>query len=124
MLDGRVADLLVVSARTSRNVRDADGITLFVIPPDAAGVAIHRQARLDGRNAAIVRAEPNLTEPLAEVEAPPYSEVIVPAQEPLPAVIDQLSLFGASLGAASSRKRALRRSAPAVLPGDKQLILF
>src|SRR5207249_9095080 len=37
------------------------------------------------QNAAIVRAEPSLTEPLAEVEAPPYSEVIVPAQEHLPA---------------------------------------
>ena len=76
------------------------------------------------QNAAIVRAEPSLTEPLAEVEAPPCSEVIVPAQEPLPAVIDQLSLFGASLGAASSRKRVLRRSASAVLPADKQRMLF
>jgi len=76
------------------------------------------------QNAAIVRAGPSLTESLAEVEAAPYNEVIVPAQESLPAVIDQLSLFGAALGGASSRKRALRRSAPAVLPGDKQLILF
>jgi len=57
VLDGHVADLLVVSARTSRNVRDAEGITLFAIPPDAAGVAIQRQARLDGRNAAIVRLD-------------------------------------------------------------------
>jgi len=76
------------------------------------------------QNAAIAHAEPSLTESLAEVESPPYNEVDVPAQEPLPAAIDQLSLFGASLVATSSRKRSLRRSAPVVLPADKQRILF
>ena len=76
------------------------------------------------QNAAVAHAAPSLTESLAEVEAEPYKEVIVPAQESPPAVIDQLSLFGVPLDAASSRKRALRRSAPAVLPADKQRILF
>src|SRR5205085_3731205 len=70
VLDGQVADLLVVSARTSRNVRDADGITLFIIPPDAAGVAIQPQTRLDGRNAAIVRLDGVRVDADAVVGAP------------------------------------------------------
>src|SRR2546427_751235 len=35
VLDGAAADRLVVSARTAGGARDADGITLFVIRPDA-----------------------------------------------------------------------------------------
>lgn len=57
VLDGHVADRLVVSARTAGAARDASGITLFVLAPDAPGVAIERQARIDGRNAALVRLD-------------------------------------------------------------------
>src|SRR5262249_1035062 len=57
VLDGHVADLLVVAARTAGAVRDHEGITLFVLRPDAPGIAIQRQARLDGRNAALVRLD-------------------------------------------------------------------
>src|SRR5215468_12495308 len=39
VLDGHVANLLVVSARTSGDDRDADGVTLFLVPADAPGVA-------------------------------------------------------------------------------------
>jgi len=76
------------------------------------------------KNEAIGRAESGLAESLAEVETPPGSEVIVPAQEPLPAVIDQLLLFGASLSAASGRKRATRRPSPQLARVDQQLGLF
>jgi hypothetical protein len=77
------------------------------------------------QNAAIVgHAESSLAESLAEVEAPPDNEVIVPAQEPLPAVIDQLLLFGASLSAASGRKRAARRPSSQLSSVDQQLGLF
>jgi alkylation response protein AidB-like acyl-CoA dehydrogenase len=51
VLDGGVADRLVVSART------ASGITLFVVRPDAAGVSIERQVRIDARNVALVRLD-------------------------------------------------------------------
>jgi alkylation response protein AidB-like acyl-CoA dehydrogenase len=55
VLDGHVADGLVVSARTSGGVRDAGGITLFLVRPDSPGVSLQRQTRLDARNAALVR---------------------------------------------------------------------
>ena len=74
------------------------------------------------QNEAIGRAEPSVAESLGE--AAPENEVILPAQEPLPAVIDQLLLFGASLSAASGRKRAARRPSSQLLRIDQQLGLF
>jgi alkylation response protein AidB-like acyl-CoA dehydrogenase len=49
VLDAHVADAIIVSARTQA------GVSLFLVPKDAAGVEITRQTRLDGRNAAIVK---------------------------------------------------------------------
>jgi alkylation response protein AidB-like acyl-CoA dehydrogenase len=57
VLDGHVADALIVPARTSGDVGDADGITLFVVPGDAAGLTRERQHRVDERGAAILRLE-------------------------------------------------------------------
>jgi acyl-CoA dehydrogenase len=57
VLDGHVADHLLVSARTSGRPRDAAGITLFLLPRDTPGLTITRQSRLDNRNAALVRLE-------------------------------------------------------------------
>ena len=54
VLDGHVADHLVVSARTGGQADDADGITLFLIARDTAGVSVRRLSRVDGRNAANV----------------------------------------------------------------------
>jgi acyl-CoA dehydrogenase len=54
VLDGHVADRLVVSARTAGGPTDVDGITLFLVAPDAAGVHLERQTRIDGRNAALL----------------------------------------------------------------------
>jgi alkylation response protein AidB-like acyl-CoA dehydrogenase len=54
VLDGHVADRLIVPARTAGAPRDPAGITLFVVRPDASGVRIERQARVDSRNAALV----------------------------------------------------------------------
>jgi alkylation response protein AidB-like acyl-CoA dehydrogenase len=50
VLDGHVADMLVVAARTA-----ADGITLFLVPADAPGVQRTRLAMVDSRNAAGIR---------------------------------------------------------------------
>jgi alkylation response protein AidB-like acyl-CoA dehydrogenase len=55
VLDGHVADRLVVSARTVGDVRDPDGITLFLLDAHAPGTTITRQWTVDSRNAAIVR---------------------------------------------------------------------
>jgi len=57
-----------------------------------------------------------------EPEAPP-EDIVIPHQ-PLPAIIDQLLLFGAPLDAAAARKRIAHRSAPAIMSADKQLGLF
>ncbi len=57
VLDGHVADALVVSARTAGQDGDSDGISLFLIPAETAGVEIERQTRVDDRNAAIVHLQ-------------------------------------------------------------------
>jgi alkylation response protein AidB-like acyl-CoA dehydrogenase len=55
VLDGHVADRLVVAARTSGAAGDRDGITLCLVDPGASGVAITRTLMVDSRNAARVR---------------------------------------------------------------------
>jgi alkylation response protein AidB-like acyl-CoA dehydrogenase len=52
VVDGHVADLLVVAARTAGADSDAKGITLFLVDPKAKGVAIERTAMVDAHNAA------------------------------------------------------------------------
>ena len=54
VLDGHVADLFVVVARTSGGDGDAEGISLFLVPSDAKGLDRRRQQRVDSRGAAIV----------------------------------------------------------------------
>jgi alkylation response protein AidB-like acyl-CoA dehydrogenase len=52
VLEGMAAGLLVVSARTSGEVGDADGISLFLVPADAPGVARKALKLADSRGAA------------------------------------------------------------------------
>jgi acyl-CoA dehydrogenase len=54
VLDGHVADAFVVSARTAGGDSDAEGIGLFLVPADSAGVTVTRQVRLDSLGAALV----------------------------------------------------------------------
>ena len=54
VLDGHVADHLVVSARTAGETAQAEGITLFLIPRETPGVTVQRLSRVDARSAAIV----------------------------------------------------------------------
>ncbi len=54
VLDGHVADMLIVAARTAGDSRDRDGITLFLVDAKSAGVTIERRAMVDDRNAARV----------------------------------------------------------------------
>jgi alkylation response protein AidB-like acyl-CoA dehydrogenase len=55
VLDGHVADLLVVAARTAGARGDRQGITLFLVPGDAAGLTRTRTIMVDSRNAALVK---------------------------------------------------------------------
>ena len=52
VVDGHVADLLIVAARTAGGQDDADGITLFLVDPKARGVKIERTLMVDAHNAA------------------------------------------------------------------------
>jgi len=54
VLHGAQAGVLIVSARTAGAQRDEDGITLFAVPADAAGVAVRDVRMLDGQRAADV----------------------------------------------------------------------
>ena len=52
VLDGHVADRLIVVARTSGERGERDGITLFLVHADADGVDVTRTTMVDSRNAA------------------------------------------------------------------------
>ena len=52
VVDGHVADILVVAARTAGGDADAKGITLFLVDPKAKGVEIERTIMVDSHNAA------------------------------------------------------------------------
>ena len=54
VLDGHVADKLIVVARTAGSADDRDGISLFLVDPKANGVSVTRTKMVDSRNAANV----------------------------------------------------------------------
>ncbi|MEP0706626.1 MAG: acyl-CoA dehydrogenase family protein [Parvibaculum sp.] len=66
VLDGHVAEQLIVVARTSGNDNDRTGITLFLVDPKAAGVKITRTLMVDGRNAANIELD-NVRAPASAV---------------------------------------------------------
>jgi alkylation response protein AidB-like acyl-CoA dehydrogenase len=55
VVDGHVADLLIVAARTSGAAGEEDGITLFAVPRAAAGIDVERTVMVDAHNAARVK---------------------------------------------------------------------
>ena len=52
VVDGHVADLLVVAARTSGMAGETDGLTLFLVDPRTGGLDVERTIMLDSHNAA------------------------------------------------------------------------
>jgi acyl-CoA dehydrogenase len=52
VVDGHVADTLIVAARTSGEHNDRDGITLFLVDRAARGVTVERTVMVDAHNAA------------------------------------------------------------------------
>ncbi|MED5339862.1 MAG: acyl-CoA dehydrogenase family protein, partial [Pseudomonadota bacterium] len=54
VLDGHVADKLIVAARTSGEVGSREGISLFLVDREANGVSVTRTIMADSRNAANV----------------------------------------------------------------------
>ena len=57
VLNGPAADVLVVSARTSGEQRDGEGISLFVVPADATGVSRRDYPTVDAFRASEVTLE-------------------------------------------------------------------
>uniref|UniRef100_Q07U91 Acyl-CoA dehydrogenase domain protein n=1 Tax=Rhodopseudomonas palustris (strain BisA53) TaxID=316055 RepID=Q07U91_RHOP5 len=52
VVDGHVADLLIVAARSAGSPGEREGLTLFLVDPNAKGVAIERTMMVDAHNAA------------------------------------------------------------------------
>lgn len=68
VLDGQVADKLIVVARTAGNAGDKAGLTLFLVDAKAAGINITNTQMMDSRNAATITFENvQATEILGEV---------------------------------------------------------
>jgi len=71
VVDGHVADVLVVAARTSGADSDRNGVTLFLVNPKAKGVEIERTIMVDAHNAARINfsnVELNADSVLGEVD--------------------------------------------------------
>ncbi len=72
VLDGHVADLAIVAARTAGSAGQADGVTLFLVDPKAKGVSIERTVMVDAHNAArfeFVDVEVTADAVLGEIDA-------------------------------------------------------
>jgi len=52
VVDGHVADLLIVAARSAGSSGDRDGLTLFLVDPKTKGVSVERTSMVDYHNAA------------------------------------------------------------------------
>ncbi|MBU25777.1 MAG: acyl-CoA dehydrogenase [Gammaproteobacteria bacterium] len=57
VLDGHIADKLLVVARTSGSGSEREGLTLLLVDCEAEGLSVTRTIMADSRNAAIVRLE-------------------------------------------------------------------
>ncbi len=71
VVDGHVADLLIVAARTAGSAGERAGLTLFLVDPRAKGLAIERTVMVDAHNAARVdfdNVEVNADGVLGEVD--------------------------------------------------------
>jgi acyl-CoA dehydrogenase len=66
VLDGHVADALIVSARITGDVESREGIAAFLVDGSLPGLSIERTARVDSHNAATVTFD-NMRVPAAAV---------------------------------------------------------
>jgi alkylation response protein AidB-like acyl-CoA dehydrogenase len=71
VVDGHVADLLIVAARSAGSAGESNGITLFLVDPKAKGIATERTIMVDAHNAARIEfdnVEVNADHVLGEVD--------------------------------------------------------
>lgn len=97
VLDGHVANKLLVTARTSGDITSEAGISLFLVDANAAGLAITRTTMVDSRNAA------NVTLSNVKVSAADMLGEVDSAFELLDEVLDigRIGLAAEMLGSAS-----------------------
>jgi alkylation response protein AidB-like acyl-CoA dehydrogenase len=55
VVDGHIAGLLIVAARTAGSAGEREGLTLFLVDPKTKGIEIERTAMVDSHNAARIR---------------------------------------------------------------------
>jgi alkylation response protein AidB-like acyl-CoA dehydrogenase len=71
VVDGHVADLLIVAARTAGSAGERDGVTLFLVDPKTRGIERERTIMVDSHNAARIafdNVEVNADHVLGEVD--------------------------------------------------------
>jgi alkylation response protein AidB-like acyl-CoA dehydrogenase len=71
VVDGHVADLLIVAARTAGSAGERNGLTLFLVDPRSKGIASERTIMIDSHNAARIdfeNVEVNADHVLGEVD--------------------------------------------------------
>ena len=71
VVNGHMADLLIVAARTGGSAGERNGLTLFLVDPKAKGIAVERTAMVDSHNAARIEfdnVEVNADSVLGEVD--------------------------------------------------------
>ena len=71
VVDGHTADLLIVAARSAGSAGERDGLTLFLVDPEAKGIATERTEMVDSHNAARIvfdNVEVNADSVLGEVD--------------------------------------------------------
>jgi alkylation response protein AidB-like acyl-CoA dehydrogenase len=71
VVDGHIADLLIVAARTAGGAGESSGLTLFLVDPKTRGLATERTAMVDSHNAARIifdNVEVNADGVLGEVD--------------------------------------------------------
>ena len=71
VVDGHVADLLIVAARTAGSAGERNGLTLFLVDPRSKGIATERTVMIDSHNAARIdfeNVEVNADHVLGEVD--------------------------------------------------------
>jgi len=71
VVDGHIADLLIVAARTAGHAGERSGLTLFLVSPKSKGIAVERTAMVDSHNAARIdfdNVEVNADGVLGEVD--------------------------------------------------------
>ena len=80
VLDGNVADKLIVVARTSGNAGERDGLTLFLVDREASGVTVTPTKMADSRNAANISLKNVQADAAAVIgEADKGADVLDPA---------------------------------------------